>query len=243
MQFWSRDREQAIAVMKLLADIEPQHNPDFDLLVSARFDCEYNPSFIKHVSRKFNVFTYQSTTKATGWPGGCNALWLDSMKHIHDRIKDGEMPQYKWVLCMESDDCPLSRTWLKELDTEWDELNMKVVGDVVPYPKHHINGNAMFSADLDFLGFIRKIKKIPNVGWDYVLADRFRWWGWASSPLIRSIWGTKTAQESTVNHFIDQGVRMLHGVKDYSVIQWARTALVGRQVGQNGPDFKVVGTS
>lgn len=230
MQFWAGDRAQAMAALRLIADLEPIHNPEFDILFSARFDCPA-PAYsttVQYVARKFNVFTYTSTSKRTGWPAGCNALWLDSMHHIADSMQSGRMPRYKWVLCMESDDAPLTKNWLEELDRSWDRHAMYVQGNVVQFPKWHCNGNAMFSCDPEFMAFLRKVKTIPNLGWDFVLADQFRWWGWADVPAIRSIWGTKSLSPESIQSFISGGCHMLHGVKDNSVLSWGRQNLLRR---------------
>lgn len=228
MQFWAGDRTQAMLALKVISDIQPSHTDDFDVMFSARWDCEHSPRYVQEVARKFNVFTCKTKTQAAGWPHGCNYLWLESMQHIYRGMKSGEMPRYKWILCMESDDAPLSKAWLNELHSEFSDIDMSVVGNVVPYPKHHVNGNCMFTAHPDFGEFILGIKRLPKVGWDYYLADRFRWWGWADTPLIRSIWGTKSAQTPYIEQLVADGVRMLHGVKDNSVLRWGQQNLLGR---------------
>jgi hypothetical protein len=227
LQFWSGDRAQAMDVARLIANIEPRHRDEYDFMFSARWDAEHHANTIRDVSRKFNVFTCKTKTHASGWPLGCNYLWLESMHAIYRRIKSGELPRYKWVLTLENDDCPLTRDWLDRLDESFRSMNMAVVGNVVPYPKHHVNGNCLFTTAPEFMDFILGIRKLPKVGWDYFLADRFRWWGWADIPEIRSIWGTRTAQPNLLEQYVSAGVKMLHGVKDGSAIRWAKHNLTG----------------
>lgn len=226
MQFWAGDKAQALQAMRLIADLQPKHTQDFDVIFSARFDCTHDRTTVQHVARKFNVFTQTTTSQATGWPNGCNYLWLDSMKTIYHRIRQGTLPRYRWILTTESDDCPLSRTWLDDLDRAFATLDMNVIGSIVQYPKYHVNGNCMFSTSDEMMDLILGIKRIPKVGWDYFLADRFRWLGWADTPAIRSIWGTKTLTDRVINKMVSEGVQMLHGVKDNSVLSWARRNLL-----------------
>jgi hypothetical protein len=228
VQFWPGDQAQMLEVAQLIASIEPRHRNDIDIMFSARWDANHRMDIVERVAQKFDCYTCKTTTQADGWPRGCNYLWLESMHAIYRKIKAGELPHYKWVLTLENDDCPLTRDWLDRLHGAFDALKtMQVVGNVVQYPKHHVNGNCLFGTHPDFMDFILKIKRLPSVGWDYYLADQFRWWGWADIPEIRSIWGTGSAQDSLVQHFISNGCVMLHGVKDQSVIQWAKTNLVG----------------
>jgi hypothetical protein len=228
LQFWPGDRAQMLEVANLLADIEPRQRQDIDIMFSARWDAEHRMDVVNRVARKFDCYTCKTKTQADGWPRGCNYLWLESMQHIYRGIKSGELPGYKWVLTMENDDCPLTRDWLDRLHAAFMDLgNMQVVGNIVPYPKHHVNGNCLFGTHPEFMDFILKIKRLPNVGWDYYLADQFRWWGWADIPEIRSIWGTGSAQPDLIQRYIQQSCAMLHGVKDNSVIRWARASLTG----------------
>lgn len=228
VQFWPGDKAKMMQVIQLMADIEAVQRRDIDVMFSARFDAEHDMNVVNRVALKFDCYTCQTKTNMIGWPGGCNYLWLESMQAIYRGIKTGTLPGYKWVLTLENDDCPLTRDWLDRLNDAFTEHgNMQVLGNVVRYPKHHVNGNCLFGTHPDFMDFILKIKKLPKVGWDYYLADRFRWWGWADIPEIRSVWGTRSVTEETINSFISAGCKMLHGVKDNSALRWARHWLVG----------------
>lgn len=227
LQFWRGDLKDAADLASLLSRIPNGRHGDYDILLTNRFDCPpMHGAVIGALTRRFDVFTYKSTTQATGWPAGCNALWLDSMQWIAAR-QGFSLPRYKWVLCMEADDCPLAPNWLDTLDSEWDKYGMRVVGDVVQFPAWHVNGNAMFSAAPDFMQYIRGIKRLdPKKGWDFYLAEQFRRWGWAKTPAIVSVWNTLSTDVETVKSYRDQGAVMLHGVKDDSVRWWAERELV-----------------
>lgn len=227
MQFWAGDRDQAMRVMRLAADMRTHHDSRYDVLLSARFDCGHDRHSVEHLARKFNVFTFVCPRQAVGWPDGCNNLWLGSMHHIHDMVASKQMPGYHWVLCLESDDVPLNRDWLEALHQEWKDIGLFVVGNVLPYPGPHVNGNCLMSGSMDFLGWLRKLKKVPAGGWDYSLSKQFQMWGWADTPLIRSIWGTETLSKQDIETYHQSGCRLLHGVKDASALEWARRNLIG----------------
>jgi hypothetical protein len=228
VQYWPGDRDQMMRVAQLIADIEPRKREEYDVMFSARFDAKHDVSMINRIATKFDCFTCKTRTAAIGWPAGCNYLWLESMHEIYRRIKAGTLPHYKWVLTLENDDCPLTKDWLDRLHEVFTPLNMNVVGALIPHLGPHINGNCMFGTNPEFMDFILKIKRLPNTGWDLHLAPQFRMYGWADIPEIRSIWGTSNLQDPHIQEFVRIGTKMLHGVKDDSVIRWARANLVGK---------------
>lgn len=228
VQFWPGDRARMMKVAQLIADIEPQKREEYDVMFSARFDAKHDIPAINRIATKFDCYTCKTRTAQVGWPAGCNYLWLESMHEIYRRIRAKTLPHYQWILTLENDDCPLTKDWLDCLHAAFMPLGMSVVGHVIPHLGPHINGNCMFGTHPDFMDAILRVRRIPNVGWDLHLAPHFRKYGWADIPEIRSIWGTSHLKAPQIEEFIKVGTKMLHGVKDDSVLQWARANLVGR---------------
>lgn len=235
IQYWSGDRAQAMRLARLVADLEPRHNSEVDVLFVSRFDCEHDMKTVEYVSTKFKVHHYINRhRRGTGWPAGCNDLWFGTMDHIYSFTEAKRLPQYEAILCMEADSSPLVPDWHRRLIAAWRKANdnpnkpVKVFGALVPYPKPHINGNGMFSGDLGFLHLVsRKIGGCPPMyGWDFHLTKDFSRAGWANCPLINSFWQEKTISDERLNALIDAEVCFLHGIKDDSVLDYVRNRFV-----------------
>lgn len=232
--FWSADRHAAIALSHLLADIQPGHSEDIDILFCARFDCpQVDADTIKHVSRKFNTMTHVSKRRDTGWPAGCNGTFFGSLEYIYHKMEVGQLPGYKAIFMCEADTVPLTRDCFAYLHRQWDLISRRqpvcLAGALVPDGgRDHINGGAcLLSGNLGFLKWITRTvggMKSP-VGWDFGLAGDFRARGWANIPGIRSLWGTPTMPIDHAEHYERSGVVWLHGVKDASLLRFARQIL------------------
>ena len=228
LQFWSRDKEQAMKVARLVADLQPNFCETADFLFVARFDCTQDEETIKYVSRKFNVQHFvNSCFRGSEWPHGCNSLWFGVQDYLFKMQEAKRIPDYKAVLTFEADSCPIHPAWIAELSRAWDLAHAKVVGHLLPNGpdgRGHINGNCMSSCDMDFLRWIaRKVGGVsPHGGWDYLLAPQFRARGWADTPTIRSWYRTPSVDEATFNLIVSQGIALLHGVKDSSLIHHVR---------------------
>jgi len=234
LQFWKGDRDQAMRVARLIADLEPRHSDFADFLFVSRFDCEQDLSTVEYVSTKFNTHTFVNRhRRGTGWPHGCNDLWFGTMDHVYSFSEAKRFPPYKAVLTFEADACPLVPNWHRELSRSWDQQavpkNAKMFGAKVEYPLPHINGNAMFSGDLKFLYWVsRQIGGCdPTKGWDFWLAKEFKRVGWADCPLMKSLWQTKTMSPEAILHLRESGCVFLHGIKDTSVQEEVRKRFVG----------------
>lgn len=233
LQMWEGDQAQALALARLIADLEPRHNDRADFLFSYRFDCPPDKKTEEYIATKFNVFSWVNRhRRGEGWPGGCNDLWFGTMDRVYDLCNAGQMPAYKAVLTCEADCAPLVPHWLNSLHTEWDKLSQKgakLAGHLLSYPPQpkvrlHCNGNALFSGDLNYLHRIaRKIGGCPtSAGWDFFLAPQLKELGWADCPAIRSHWNAQTALPPFLERVTNEGCVFLHGVKDHSVLNYVR---------------------
>lgn len=235
LQFWEKDRAQAMELARLLADIEPAHSDAADFIFINRFDCPpADSAIIKHVSRKFRVHSYRSPRRGVGWPNGCNELWFGTMEWFYHLAEAKKIPHYKAAFTFEADCVPLSKNWLKTFSTQWDRLNavspVYIAGRKLRFENgyEHINGNCFVSGDLKFLHWL--VKRVcgapPNVGWDYCMAPAFRQWGWAEMPGQECYWQTKTINEYALVAEVQRGIMWLHGVKDNSALKHSRKLLV-----------------
>ncbi len=223
-------------VARLVADLEVRHSDKVDFLFVSRFDCTHDMETVKHVSAKFNTFTYINRhRRGVGWPFGCNDLWFGTIDHVYTESLANKMPPYKFILTFEADSCPLRRDWLLRLEEFWDNTKMKIVGPMVshgpPEAGHkHINGNCMVSGDMEFLHFIaRKTGGCnPAGGWDWLLAPTFKKMGWSDCPMMRSHWRAPNALDEGILKLQEHNVAFLHGVKDDSVINFIRRTALGQ---------------
>lgn len=224
LQFYHGDKAQANKVARLIADLEAVKTDKADFLFISRNDTTQDMDTVKYVSKKFNTFHYKNHRRGEMWPFGCNELWFGTMDWLYGHILAKKCPAYKAVLTFEADCVPITPHWIARLSEAWDKANKKVVGSFQPAPGPHINGNGLFSCDPAFLKWVsREVGGCPpNVGWDYYLAKSFRAWGWADCPAIRSWWNMATMPKAQFDQLVNEGVVLMHGVKDSSVLDHAR---------------------
>lgn len=231
--FWSGDKAQMGALLKLLADTQPEGvNESADLLLVNRFDCEpFSREAVRYLARKFHVFTHTSVRKGTGWPLGCNSLAFGAIEWFYSMSAEKPgIPRYKAAFMLEADCAPLNRDWLSIFHDAWDKLRGKacVAGCQVQGPNInlHINGNCFLSGNLRFLHWLARKVNETNVGWDYGLAGDFRSWGTAHFKFMEFHWKTASMTEDQLHSIADRGVIWIHGVKDFSAISFARKHFV-----------------
>lgn len=167
LQYWHGDQAQAMALARLIADIEPVKRDDVTFLFSARFDTEFDQSTIDYVSKKFaHVRTFRSSSRGTGWPQGPNDLFRDSYQYCIEMMRNGNM-KGDGILFLESDDVPVDMNWINHLIHEWKHCGKMVLGCWLMEGDcgvEHINGNCIIHKD-----FWRRNRDILNPktgGWD-----------------------------------------------------------------------------
>lgn len=156
IQFYEKDKERAMAISRLIADIERQPREDVEFCFAARFDCGHDERTNAYVGQKFKTSLFKSTRQASGWPTACNMLWADLMEWC-------ALGNWDAVLTMEADAVPLQRDWLDKIKAEW--MTAKAAGKLVAgcqitHAKYgpnftHVNGNALWDA--------RILKHIPEM--------------------------------------------------------------------------------
>jgi hypothetical protein len=230
IQFWSGDREKAMRLARLIADIEPVRNPLFEVAFFARSDARHDLPSVEAVSRKFNVWKLKCRRPGTGWPDGCNAMALD-MIHLAYERSAAEWKDFKAVYLMESDLMPMRRDWLAAIADEWDsaEANGKyILGSWYPFHSEvgHINGNMLFSPLL--IARLRGLDECPpGKAWDTEFAPRFAP-HWQKSRIMANHYDWQKDIPPEVLFAPVDGitpVAIVHGVKDLSAERQVRALL------------------
>lgn len=234
LQFWQGDKERAGKLARFIADQQVAHSQEVDLLLSARWDCDPDPSVVRHCSRAFNVYTTKGSTKLTGHPAGCWALWHDTVEFVRDGTSSGRLPRYDCVLTFEADCVPLTKDWAVRLLGAWLRdgagqmaLGHEILPKVSPYP--HLNGNMLVSGELRHLDELAKFTCSTKSAWDLKIYPLLKRHGCRSIPEIRS--GIfKEVGDGWVRAAIEDGVVFVHGDKDGSVFRGLQ-ARTGSDVG------------
>lgn len=172
IQFWEGDKIQAMALARLIADLEPEPRKDACVLFTARFDCQHDYSTIDYVSKKFETHNFTTRRKATGWPNGPNQMMGESYEACIEMARGKKMNDVQAIMFIEADCVPLSKDWLNQIIAEYRSCGKKILGAWLKRGdagSEHINGNCIISID-----FWRKCKDILHPpsrgGWDAVLA-------------------------------------------------------------------------
>lgn len=238
IQFWKGDKNQACRLAEFLADLESKRCEIADFLFVARFDCPQSLETIKQVSRKFNVFTYTSRRRGTGWPMGCNELWLATMEWAHNMKGAGKIPDYSAMFTFEADMVPLYKNWISHLQLSWEREHVRrngqltVMGAWLPNGMTpglgHINGNCLCSLDPAISHeMIRIINRCPVIaGWDYFAGMEFKKIGWAELPGMVSEWRTVNFTDERWHQLVSSGIKLHHGCKDASLLNLSRKNLL-----------------
>jgi hypothetical protein len=239
LQFWKGDKLQAMRLADFLADLEPGRSEQADFLFVSRFDCPQDIGTVSRVSRKFNTFHTVSRRRGTGWPVGCNELWLGTMEWaVHMRAAK-KIPRYKAIFTFEADVVPLARGWIGHLTHHWDleykrrNGQLAVMGAWLPNgfnnnPVGHINGNCMCSLD-DKMGkdILKTVNRCPSaIGWDFFAGAEFQRLGWAKMPGQMCEWRTGKYTVEKFNELLAANTILHHGCKDNSLLDLSRKHLL-----------------
>lgn len=172
IQFWDGDKAQAMALARLIADLELKPRADVIVLFTARFDCQHDRETMEYVAQKFRVFQYTTKRKATGWPNGPNQMMADSYAYCAELWIRNRLPDLRAVFFIEADCVPLSRDWLDQIIAEYNGCGKKVLGAWLKKGDagcEHVNGNCLIAIDL-FQKFPAIFHPREKGGWDATLA-------------------------------------------------------------------------
>ena len=193
LQHWKGDKEQAMALATLVADLEESPREDVIFLFTHRYDSPLDEAVFEYVKKKFpRTHSYRTQRMGTGWPEGPNQMYACSHNHCIDKVRAGDWKDVDGILFMEADCVPLAKDWINRLKAEWEEA--KAAGKMAlgcwlekgDCGVRHINGNCIFHVNL--------WEKSPGVlhpkggGWDADLAEFILPYGYPSK-LIYSDYG------------------------------------------------------
>lgn len=230
--YWEGDKWQAMKLAKLLADLEPVHSETADFLFVSRFDCKHDDQTVRYVSRKFNVYTHTSRRRGTGWPMGCNAIFFGMLEWAYHKMNAAMVPHYKAVLVLGGDGAPLKADWIPAFVNNL-RPDIFMSGALIPDTVNghdHINGDcALLSGDLKFLKWLTLgIGDVSAVaGWDWILSEDFKRWGWQNLPFVKSVWNRPTVfTQLDWDAEVAAGTIWFHGQKGHSLLDLSRKNLL-----------------
>lgn len=152
-------------LLRLICEIESEKRSDVEFGIAWRRDT--NAFAVRELATiaktKFAVVhALPGKRRSTGHPLGCNDLWQESMDNVLRMTKSGST-KASGVLTFEADCIPLRPDWINVLKSEW--IGAFMAGKLVmghahskpsDAPPTHINGNAVFAADI--------LLKYPQLG-------------------------------------------------------------------------------
>jgi hypothetical protein len=120
MQYWEGDKQRALSVARLIADLQAEKDDRFQFMFLRRFDATpVDDETIGYVGRKFDILTHTCRRKEVGWPAGCNGMASDALMLAQEKWNTGEWKRVTGVWLLESDILPLYRNWLYRIEREW----------------------------------------------------------------------------------------------------------------------------
>jgi hypothetical protein len=224
LQYWSGDKNQAMKVARLLSLMNEEPLEDVDLMFSVRSGAEPPGLLTMDLAKtKFNeVHVVLGKRRETGWPGGCNALWHETMMEVYRKVRDN-VQRWKAVLTLEPDVVVLDRDWAKKLFEAWEVAHARgkpILGHIIKdHPCPHTNGNAIFPTDL--------MQRVPDAygtpsaeAWDTYWSKQFLPMT-EDCPMMISKWNCESIDREELYKPREEGIKpvFFHGVKDNSAIK------------------------
>jgi len=163
--------------VRLACDLLDAPTTQSELLFLSRHDAE-EPSeeIFAYAKKKFyKVHYWRCSLKGSGYPQGCNDLAYGLFQYMADQRSIGHYPDISSLLILESDCVITRKTWVEELQAEWNKhlaQGRKIVGAIQMRGQwgqdtdYHVNAVAMYHPDI--LRFIPTLANGPaDIGWDY----------------------------------------------------------------------------
>jgi hypothetical protein len=231
LQYYHGDYDAAMTLARLIAGNEPTMRDDVIFCFVPRFDAQDpDPSVYDEVSHKFRTTTHRTTTTARGWPDGCNAIAIDTLRFADQESKYGTWYDIIGILLLESDCIPIAQDWIDKLITEW--TRKRHVGHWLMGTWRdgggelgHINGNMIVVPNFASLVDLSRIP--PMLAWDCAITPQVHK-HWHVTDLICNRWQEMGLSDETITKHRDEGREspvLVHGVKDSSVLDYAKRVL------------------
>ena len=230
LQFFHGDTKEAMALARLIADIEPERRDDVLFLFVRQVETPMTREIYEaemYVGFKFPVMDYECPNKkksATSISASYE-LWAQTVAMVSDSYYSGLLPHHS-VFCFEADGCPMSRDWIDRLKVAHAETlaqGKRVTGPITRCPTLHINGSMVVHNSLwqDRQSLHRCP---PTHAWDIFHAQTFVPEANLSSRIIENAYGMGGISES-VFWTIGRESAWLTSIKDGLHQHWARTRL------------------
>ncbi len=155
LSFWHGDQDRAMALARLMADIEPRRREDVFLVFARQRTTPMDPDIWRtmlYCGRKFSFVPFEATVdERKPYPGIAFDPWASAMAWTSDAYYDGTLPCEN-TLFLEADACPLSADWIDRIKAAHAEtllLGKRVTGPRMRFGGHdHINGTMVVHASL-----------------------------------------------------------------------------------------------
>lgn len=215
--FWNGDKQQAINLCKILSGLQGHPIGEVaHILLVARQDCSHDQRMLDALKPKFKVFTFIANSPMRGWPGGCNGMFSEAVRHIGNNAKN----LYEVIYWMEPDAIPICPNWFMDLLHEWKHRNPGVLVRGCRSDCHgdgsgdHITGCALYHPKIARL--MPELTRCQVAAWDYEHRKKIVEKG-QHTHTIENWYNQRNLPEDVINR-ADIGVRIIHGVKDLSVV-------------------------
>jgi predicted GH43/DUF377 family glycosyl hydrolase len=241
LQYYSGDAARALRLACFLASIEPIREDKRVFVLSARWDVARDAATeeaLECLRAKFRVVYSQGETRWVGYPGGCNALWRDTIRFVWGMSQRGELAGVDAVLTFEADSVPLWVDWIDRLEQVWEGMPhpKMVAGHRIRsfgvrgkggFQTAHVNGNMLVSCQPDVLRRIAEAHFSRTYAWDlHMFPVMFERGGAHHIPAILSEFRSSRIAATRIAGLHSAGVVLHHGCKDESLFDALQVRLV-----------------
>jgi hypothetical protein len=232
IQFWKGDKREALALARLLADIEPAPREDVGLVLARQSNCQLTADIIQasvYCAQKFPRIAHHcvKVPESVRYPEAAFLLWSETTAWLAEEYYSGRSP-FGDFFTVEADGGPLSTCWIDRLKKAHRETRLqgkRVTGPRISTDPPHVNGTMIIGADcrLERTSLNRCPPAIP---WDifhaHTLCGEV-----APSTAIASYYGMQGGSDS-VWWSMSTITAWVTSVKDSMHQRWARRNLVKR---------------
>lgn len=232
LQFCPQDRPRAMELARLIAANESKPRSDAMFCFVNRFDTTGpDPVTFDAVNAKFYTEIHRTTTEQKGWPQGCNAMAIDTLRHAEWSTRFGSWHEATGIMLLEPDCIPVQKEWIDRLVAEWKPAfaaGKWIMGTWRDGGGElgHINGNCIVRPDFAQLV---NFNGIPEwLAWDCALSEQVHK-HWHITHLICNRWKETNLSDVQIITHRDFGdfpfPVLVHGCKDDSVWNYAKRTL------------------
>ena len=227
LSYWAGDEPQAMALARVLADLEPAKRGDVVLVFLRDAECPDSQALnetARYCSRSFSIMKAVSGRLGKAHPAGANAIWGGGMELLARIRRNGALRLSTVFLC-EPDGGPLCPDWIDRLKAAHARTlasGKRITGAVAEFSQCglHVNGNMVM--ELDVWDDHPSLHVTPDwCPWDVyhrkVLMAECR-----PSNVIRNEYDSYGWSMASLAGMGKEEVAWLHGSRDGSVLEYAR---------------------